>query len=795
MEPRTESAVADGERACAERADAERADAESACAEGEARLGRRGVGGAGAAVGAGAAAGAAERSFRLALSFAPGTGVSARAHVGLGRLQLAAGQPDGALAEFHLAHDTAPDDSAPLFWLGCALAHQGELDAAEAHFTRCLASAEPHPRALVQRAYVRVAAGNREGARDDLRAAERDGVLDDEGRWVAAVLSGVRGAPEPDVRVTPEPEVRGAPEPDVRVTPEPEPQSTPEPASAAPRTAALLRKAGLAALAGADPDWPRAAALFGAAWDIEPDAGGRAALYGVALAVGGRRTHAVDVLATAARRDPSDHRVTHALAIALLNSPAQEPRTDGPPPTDSPTPPEAPASPAAPPCERAVAAWGTLLYDASFWDRVRLTAGRRYGVDVAADLVPDLRTGLRDRVARHLPDEGDSGSRVPPDVLLQREADAARLLDEAGGFPGPWGTPLRCGPLAIAALDQVRQFGAFTATGGGAAIATGADAETGTGADTGTSTSTSTSTSTETGTGTGTAADTDPAHPTLIHPFSELGFAHLQLTAGLPGDALAALAELRCRGCRARARAAGSAAAPVCEPDCARFDALNPGYAGLPDRHRRLARDARELALHARVTLGRDHLTADRPDFGAAAACWRRALVHSRQLDRYRHTQAAVVGLALAAAKDAYRAGRLTRAAGTLETARSVIGANERPRLDGQLARVLADRGIREANREDPDLETSASDLRRSVAIAPRLRRAQLSLGIVLHGLALRRWGSGSLSGARTSLEEAVGQLTAALTHFPDDPEITEQRDRVQGELDFVRGQFDESWR
>ncbi|MFD9886012.1 hypothetical protein ACFWZT_31660 [Streptomyces alboflavus] len=711
-----------------------------------------------AGAGADAGAGAAERSFRLALSLAPGPGVTARAHVGLGRLQLADGEFDGALAEFRLAHDTAPDGSAPLFWLGCALAHRGELDAAEAHFTRCLAGAEPHPRALAQRAYVRVAAGNREGARADLRAAERDGVLDDEGRWVAAVLSGARGAPEPNVR--------GAPEP--------EPQSTPEPERGAPRVAALLRKAGLAALDGADPDWPRAAALFGAAWDIAPDAGGRAALYGVALAVGGRRTHAVDVLGTAARRDPSDHRVTHALAIALLNSPAQEPRTDGPPP-------------AAPPCERAVAAWGTLLYDASFWDRVRLTAGRRYGVDVAADLVPDLRTGLRDRVARHLPDEGDSGSRVPPDVLLQREADAARLLDEAGGFPGPWGTPLRCGPLAIAALGRVREFGAFTAAGGGAAIARGADAETGTG--------TGTDTGTGAGTGAGAASDTDPAHPTLIHPFSELGFAQLQLAAGLPGDALAALVELRCRDCRARARAAGSAAAPVCEPDCARFDALNPGYAGLPDRHRRLARDARELALHARVTLGRDHLTADRPDFDAAAACWRRALVHSRQLDRYRHTQAAVVGLALAAAKDAYRAGRLTRAVGTLETARSVIGANERPRLDGQLARVLADRGIREANREDPDLETSASDLRRSVAIAPRLRRAQLSLGIVLHGLALRRWGSGSLSGARTALEDAVGQLTAALAHFPDDPEITEQRNRVQGELDFVREQFDESWR
>ncbi|MFD0412692.1 hypothetical protein [Streptomyces sp. NPDC127108] len=762
--------------------------------------------------------------------------------MGLGRLRLTRGDLDDALAEFHLAHEAEPDDSAPLFWLGCALAHQGELDAADAHFTRSLACAAPHPRALVQRAYARLAAGNREGARADLRAAERGGALDDEGRWVAVVLSGARGdagagtaTAGADAASTPAsassiprntPDiVHGAPRNAHRaphVVPEtphnahnapgvaPE---TPRNAHSAPHIAALLRKAGLAALDRADPDWPRAAALFAAAWDVEPDFGHFAALHGVALAVGGRRGLAVDVLGGAARRDPSDHRVTHALAIALLNSlakepfadsppqepsaepPAQEPRTDGSRTTDSPTSPTAPApptsptaptppmpptAPTAPPCELAIAAWGTLLYDDSFWDRVRLAAGRRYGVDVGADLVPDLRTALRDRVAGHLPDEGESGSRVPPDALLQREADAARLLDEAGGFPGPWGAPLRCGPLAIAALGRVREFGVFTAGGSGA---------------------------TDTNTGTGTApeadahahahahADTETAHPTLVHTFSELGFAHLQLASGLPGDALAALAELRCRDCRARARAAGSAAAPVCEADCARFDGLNPGYAGLPDRHRRLARDARELALHARVTLGRDHLTADRPDFGAAAACWRRALVHSRRLERYRHTQAAVVGLALAAAKDAYRAGRLTRAANTLETARSVIGANERPRLDGQLARVLADRGIREANREDADLEKSAKDLRRSVVIGPRLRRAQLSLGIVLRGLALRRWGSGSLSGARTVLEEAVGQLTAALAHFPDDPEITEERNRAQGELDFVREQFDESWR
>ncbi|MFD5702266.1 tetratricopeptide repeat protein [Streptomyces lasiicapitis] len=730
MAPRGESAVA---------------EAETVCGEGELALGR-GDGGS-----------AAEVCFRRALSLAPAPEVAARAHVGLGRVHLTSGDVDDARTEFQHAHDAVPDGSVPLFWLGCTSAHQGELAAADGYFTRSLACPAPHLRALVQRGYVRAKLGWWGQARADLRAAGRGGVLDAEGWWVAAVLGVGRPVGGADDGATPGSGVR--------------------------LVGGLLRKAGLAALGGRA-EWVRAAELFGAAWELDRGAGGFPALadggfpalYGATLAVGGRRELAVELLDTAARRDPADHRVTHALAIALLNSHT----------------PEAPLPQTPAPWEQAIAAWGALLHDEFFWERVRHAAGRRYGLEVGADLVPELRTGLRDAVTRRLPEEGTGGGRIAPDLLLQREADAARLLAEAGGFPVDRGEPsqreapgrgrLHGGPLRIAALGRVREFGTFAAA-------------------------------TESG-----------RHP-LVQPFSELGFAHLQLNAGQPADALAALTELRCRDCRARGRAAGaggvgagrtgetgggpgeegrgsgSASAPpptpepVCAPNCPRFDELNPGYAGLPDRRRRLVRDARELALHARVTLGRDELSAPRPDFDAAAACWRRALVHSRRLERYRHTQADIVALSLAAAKDAYRAGRLSLAVATLETTRTVIGANERPRLDGQLARVLADRGIGEANREEPALDESAADLRRSVALSPRQRRAQLSLGIVLRVLALRRWGSGSLSGARATLEEATERLTAALTHFPDDPEITEERNRAQSELDFVRGQFDESGR
>lgn len=254
-----------------------------------------------------------------------------------------------------------------------------------------------------------------------------------------------------------------------------------------------------------------------------------------------------------------------------------------------------------------------------------------------------------------------------------------------------------------------------------------------------------------------------------------------------PAEALGALAELRCPGCRERQQERGSGVgAAVCDPGCGRFDELNPAYAGYPDKHRRLALDARGLALRARIDLGRGELTAGRPDFSAATASWRRALVHSRELDRYQEIHRTLVDLALSAARAAHRAGDLTRAVTTLEAVREITGANERRRLEGQLARLLADRGIAAANRDGTLLDGPAADLRRSVAFNPHLLRAQVSLGVVLRGLAARRWHSGSASGARATLREAMDQLAAAFDHFPGDPELTEQHAAAVADLGHV---------
>lgn len=664
-----------------------------------------------------------------------GRAEQARVHLGLGRARLAAGDAGQGAVEFGRAHELRPGDAEPLHWLGCAAAHRAEYESADAYFTAALGCARPHRRALVQRAYVRVRLRRFADALDDLRTASASGedALDADARWVLAALSG-GGAVGDDLAVS-------------------------------LRKAALAELAGLAGPADDDMGLPSASGGVRAAQLLDASRSLRGPvveaefvpLYAVALVLGGRREAAVELLEDAARRDPADHRITHTLALALLNSSDRQGCT---------------GEDAAGRWERCVAAWGALLHDDAFWEHRRTSAEARFGVSAEEDLDAGLRADLRELLERRVP-EGDGGDRVPPGALLQREADAARILAGVGGFPaGRGGGHLACGPLRVAGLGLVDEFGAFAAT---------------------------------------TAAPDSQ----VTYAFSELGFAQLLLKQGKPADALASLTELRCRQCRERTNGQASneegreeerkgerkgerkdgpgtappVAAAICEPGCGRFDELNPAYAGHADKHHRLARDARALALRARLDLGRTQLTAPLPDFDGAAASWRRALVHGRELERYRETQAAVVDLALGAARAAHRAGDPTRAVDTLEAVRTITGANERGRLEGQLARLLADRGITAVNRDSTLLDGPAEDLRRSVAFNPHLLRAQVSLGVVLRGLAARRWRSGSVSGARATLRDALDQLGAALVHFPDDPELTEQRDAALADLDHVAPQ------
>ncbi|GAB2869217.1 hypothetical protein GCM10027074_41130 [Streptomyces deserti] len=668
------------------------------------------------------------------------TRLAVRAHVGLGRVRLAGGETVGAEEEFGRAMALDPVDPGPLYWLGCAAAHQGAYATAEQRFTEVLSRCAGHGRSLVQRAYVRVRLGRTAGAVADLRAAQRVGALDAEARWVLAALSGTAARGVAGMLV-----------------------------EAARSAMARAQAAGPQGRSRAGDDWSRAAALLDSARQLAPDERSLTLPHAVALCLSGRRPDALALLADASSAAPADRSVAHTLAVMAWH---------GLPPSGS--------ADAARAWVRCVSLWAGLLHDAAFWERRRTEAAERYGMSIDDAALSALRTDLHDRLEAVMPENGPDG-RPAPEAVLDRETEAARRLADAGGLPLTTGAaPVVCGPLRIAELGRERELSAFVATAGEAA-------------------------------------------PALRRAFSQLGFVEALLGQNRPGEALAALSGLRCPSCRARGASgedgtrrakehragerrtrehrtgeqssgtpaapvatAPEASAPVCDPHCPHFDTRNPAYAVHPGKHALLLRDGRALALEARLAQGRAALTPAGPDVPTAALSWRRALAHARALERAAEVEEAIVGTALGAAKALHRAGDLRAAGATLEAAYALVGEGRRNRLQGQLARVLTDRGIVEANRDPDRLESPAADLRRAVELNPHLHRPQVNLAVVLRFLGARMRWSGSLAGARNRLEEALDRLTDALALFPDDPELTELRDLVEHDLALVRSELEQ---
>lgn len=539
-------------------------------------------------------------------------------------------------------------------------------------------------------------------------------------------------------------------------------------------------------------------------------------LRAVVLAMSGRREAAAELLADCVRRAPTDPELNHLYAVVLLNAL----RAGGSGDTDDAD--GAAAGPAADLGERCAAAWAALLHDDTFWERFRTDAERRYATEVPTTLLGQLREDARDLVTSLLPEpepEPDDGPRAggaPPrgdtadhartnpgtdaptstspetpgspdartgtgtsapahtdtdagtgagtgagsvSAVLRSECGGAEALAAVGGFPVPGGGVLVCGPLRLVELGLEREFGAFVA-----------------------------------------ALDDASAGRRLRQAFSRLG-----AVQGSPGGVAAPRVDLRCVPCRVSeagspARGADGREVPdgplVCAAGCGHFARANPGYAGWPDGARLLAGDALALALDTLLDEGRAALSAAEPDARAAWHSWRRAFVLSRALGRYRETQRAVVELALGSATALRGARRADVAVAVLEAAYAIVGANDRDRLEGRLALALTDRGIASANAvlaggaqalraAGPErLEPAVADLGRAVTLNPHLYRAQLSLGRLLHVLAVQRRRAGSARAGVRTLREAVARLNAALGRLPGDAALAGLRDEVRADLD-----------
>lgn len=470
---------------------------------------------------------------------------------------------------------------------------------------------------------------------------------------------------------------------------------------------------------------------------------GGAVFEAAVLVRGGRRDAALRVLSAATRRDPVDHRSAHALAVLLLNTLAEG------------TGRRTPSTEAR--WEQCLAMWGVVLHHDGFWREFRQRSARRCGRPVTDELVESLRTGFREHLEALAP-TGAPG--VHPRLLWQREAEGARLLGAAGGLPlrsttGPsagaaartdGGGRLVCGPLRIAELALQAEFGAFAAARG------------------------------------------DPVELRLW--FSQLGVAQAQLSGGAVRDALRSLADLRCPRCRTVRPADRTAPAgdrPVrpysCAPGCAGFDAVNPAYAGRPEKERRLSDDAVAMARDALFTLGCSCLTSADPDLPETAASWRGALARAAELGTTGETRRAIVDTALGRAETLHRADDLSGATEVLDLVYGLIDETGRERVRGRLAALLTDRGIHAANDDPQSLERPAADLRRAVELNPHHLRAQTNLGVVLRLLAALRIRAGRVGDGIALLHETSDRLETALEHHAGNEELEEMRRDVLADL------------
>ncbi|MGH3941986.1 MAG: hypothetical protein ACRDTG_25870 [Pseudonocardiaceae bacterium] len=661
---------------------------------------------------------AAARSFCDALRYVreamgnPALAVAAAAaHVGLGRVYLARNSLHRAAGEFRAAQLLRPDAWQGFYWSGCAAAHQGDYPRAEWDFTQALWRVPALGPAYVQRAYVRLRLSLWNAALADLLAAARYGVLDENAALALAALQLRRGERVPAGLLT---------------------------ARARHTLGSLLRKFALAH--AQQTRWEPAAALLVASRELAGEQAGFALLDAMVCALGNRRGAAIHILTEASRRAPTDHRLTHTLALVQLHTLSA-----------------AQAHPANASWPQCIAAWGAVLHDSAFWESFRIGAERRYRKSVEAAHIESLQRGLRALLERRLPPEADDGNVVAPSVLFWRELGAARVLGRLGGFPlsGPAGPTLVCGPLRVAELGLQRVFGAFVTGIGSPALRRG-----------------------------------------VRRWFSQLGLGYYHLTGDRPLDALEALADLRCPHCRTEGIVSWTVSRPVvCREDCPWFGAHNPAYAASGHGRDCLSDDAMALAVEALLRLGQDCVVAREMDLLQACGHWRHAISCAAWLGEHEEVQRKVADLVLGRARALERHRNLGDAITMLEATCEITGAGSRERLEGRLAKLLTIRGITTGNEDPARIDQSIDDLRRAVTVNPHFLHARLNLGKALRIRAITLLKDGKLTEAITRLREAIDHLDEGLGHIPNHAGLVAQRAKATAELDYlVTALFDAAW-
>ncbi|MFF4506563.1 hypothetical protein [Streptomyces sp. NPDC001401] len=442
-----------------------------------------------------------------------------------------------------------------------------------------------------------------------------------------------------------------------------------------------------------------------------PELGGPAATLESAVVrhLGGRSGQACRDLLRIWRADPGDPRVARTVGLMLLGVL----RGGGCP--------ERAADTA---WRQYIAAWGAVVESQEAWADLLADAELRYAERVPEAERREAVQALKAYVAEQLPETSPEGS--PLRMLFQREARAAESLSLIGGFRLR-GWMLSCGPLGLAELGACAAFGDQVASVEGAL-----------------------------------APD---EFRELLSRFSGLGLAALQAESGAYALALVTLGDLRCPGCRGRQdagrRSATGASSPtldeaiaawtardqplLCEKSCSTFDELHPGYAGLPDRHGRLAAEAVVHAAWILLRAGVGALHQRPPDPTVAGHAWRRSVALADRTVARGDICEEIATVALGRADALQRAKDKDAAVAVLELATEVLGGRDPvERVRGRLGAALNQRGVSGANTLLADrslaprtaqsrLDGYLADVRRAAELNPHSALIRLNLGSLLN--------------------------------------------------------------
>jgi hypothetical protein len=257
----------------------------------------------------------------------------------------------------------------------------------------------------------------------------------------------------------------------------------------------------------------------------------------------GQREHAMRLLTESHAGDPSDFRITHALALMSLWQMVKQSSKFG--------------RTGSADWRMCLGLWASLLADPRFWTWFADAAGRRYRTTVPATDVD----AARERLERWLSETMTRCAGDDMSAAFTLEVRAARLVAVRGGIAaGDGNPPIPCGPMLIQHLGLQQECRRLTAS---------------------------------------LLASQDERTRRAAMYFSRLGVALVHLDRDAPAAALACLAELWCADCK-RHGGAFRPAPRVCRDTCMAFGELNPAYGHLKAGRKRFLTAA--TALQSRLT-------------------------------------------------------------------------------------------------------------------------------------------------------------------------------------------------